>query len=410
MAERKPGPVKPPVIDLKARPQEGKAETETGETAAEPARPTPPPRPSARLAMPWSAIAIAAAAGALLGTGLTYGLVNLVPMPDRRPLPLDPAPRLEALETALAETSGRIGSGEEQARRTQVSLDATIAQLDAGLTELRAAIAALPAPAATDLAPLEAQLAALEDRVAAIGAGASNADAASMAETLSGIETERTQVQARLDQHDGRLGGLDTALVALRDELAAARAEFSVQSSPVGSVPLGPAVKLPLLVSGLESALANGRAYAGELDALSALLPDLAVPEAVRTAAATGLPRPDAVAARFTALVPEILGGRAAVASGDLGQDALEWLKGVLALRPTGEIEGTTPEAVISRLEPAVARGDFIAAAALLDGLPQPMQAASGEVGGQIRSLGAAQTFIADLRATALAPLAEAGQ
>jgi len=410
MAERKSGPVKPPVIDLKARPQEAKAEPETSDATPEPSRPAPPPRPPARLAMPWSAIAIAAVAGALLGTGLTYGLVTFLPLPDHRPVPVDPAPRLAALDAALAEALGRIGTIEEQARRTQVSLDATIVQLDGGLAGLREAIAALPAPASTDLAPLETQLAALEDRVAAIGAGASNADAASMAETLAGIDTGLTELRSRLDGQDARLADVDAAIVALRAEIATARATLSAQNSSVGGVPLGPAVKLPLLVSGLESALANGRTYAGELAALTALLPDLTVPDSVRAAGADGLPRPDVVAARFAALVPDILAGRSAVASGDLGQDALEWLKGVLALRPSGEIEGSTPEAIVSRLEPAVARGDFVAAAALLAGLPQPMQAAAGEVGTQIRALGEAQTFITGLRATALAPLAEAGQ
>ncbi len=417
MAERKSGPVKPPVIDLKARPPEARVEPETGDTTAEPSRPAPPPRPPARLAMPWSAIAIAAVAGALLGTGLTYGLVNLLPLPDRRPVPVDPAPRLEALDAAIGAALGRIGTIEDQARRTQVSLDATIAQLDTGLAELHTAMAGLPAPASTDLAPLETrlaslatQLAALEDRVAAIGAGASNADAASMAETLAEIDDGLAALRSRLDGQDAHLAEVDAAIAALRGEVAAARATLSAQTSSIGSVPLAPAVKLPLLVSGLESALANGRAYAGELAALTALLPDLTVPDALRAAGAGGLPRPDVVATRFAALVPDILAGRSAVASGDLGQDALEWLKGVLALRPSGEIEGTTPEAIVSRLEPAVARGDFVAAAELLAGLPQPMQAAAGDVGMQIRALGEAQMFIAGLRATALAPLAEAGQ
>ena len=95
MAERKSGPVKPPVIDLKAREAEkpaavttarGKAAEAAEDAAAEaipeaieePVRPAPPPppRPQARLAMPWSAISIATVAGGLLGAGLVYGLGN----------------------------------------------------------------------------------------------------------------------------------------------------------------------------------------------------------------------------------------------------------------------------------------------------------------------------------------------
>ncbi len=167
MAERKSGPVKPPVIDMKARSAETErdggtkaespakpapetaAETEApaleptpasaaSEPLAEPARPAPPPppRPPARLAMPWSAISIAAIGGALLGTALTYGLVNLVPLPDQRPVIADPAARLDAQDARALELASRLDALEEQGKRTQVSLDATITQLDQGLAEL----------------------------------------------------------------------------------------------------------------------------------------------------------------------------------------------------------------------------------------------------------------------------------
>jgi hypothetical protein len=105
--------------------------------------------------------------------------------------------------------------------------------------------------------------------------------------------------------------------------------------------------------------------------------------------------------------VPTILAGRAAESTGDWGKDAIEWVKGLLALRPSGEMDGDTPEAIVSRLEAAVERHDFIAAAALLDQLPAPMQTAAGEVATSIRAYADGETFLAALRAQALAPSAE---
>lgn len=473
MAERKSGPVKPPVIDLKARDASQPTEAEKratkpataskaapakpkvdrdpvpeavieaampAETVSEPVTeppavpkaepepkpepvrpmPTPPTPPAppvrqARLAMPWSAISIAAVGGALLGTALTYALVNLVPMPSSAPVIADPAETLTELDGRLGALEGRLPALEESSLDTQVSLDATITQMDTGLNEVKASVAAvetrlseLQAAAQTtpqvDLGPITTQLDTLEARVTAIAAGASSADADALAESLNGIETSVAQLTGRLDAADQRLGEID----AIRTELETAKAAIAAQTQTLGGANVGPAVRLPLVVSGLETALTSGRSYRAELDSLRALLPDIAVPDALTAAADTGLERPDALADDFRAAVPAILAGRAAESTGDWGKDAIEWVKGLLALRPSGEMDGDTPEAIVSRLEAAVERHDFIAATTLLDQLPAPMQTAAGEVATSIRTHAAADTFLAALRAQALAPSAEA--
>jgi hypothetical protein len=425
MAERKSGPVKPPVIELTAREAEkpaaattarGKAAEAAEATAAEapaaaeePVRPAPPPRPQARLAMPWSAISIAAVAGALLGAGLVYGLGNWLPLPNQRPMIADPAARLDATDSSLNDIKTRLAAIEEQSKRTQVSLDATIAQLDGGLTEVRQAIAAVPATAEpVDLAPLQTQLKGLEDRLTAIGAGASSADAAALAKTISSIEAGIAELRTQLVALDQRVAATDNAISGLKGDVSATQTAISTQNQTLGGADLGPAVRLPLMVSGLETAVANGRPFAAELAGLKALLPDLAVPRPVEASAAEGLPRPDAVATQFTAAVPNVLAGRAAVSTGDMGEDALEWMKGLLALRPVGEVAGDTPEAIVSRLEAAVGRHDFKAAAELLAQLPPAMQAGAGSSGADITKLAAAEGFVAELRSRALAPTAEA--
>ena len=94
---------------------------------------------------------------------------------------------------------------------------------------------------------------------------------------------------------------------------------------------------------------------------------------------------------------------RTATPSNDLWEGTLEWTKALLAFRPTGELDGETPDAVMSRLEGAVQRRDFVAASGLLDALPQQMRDAAGAAGGDIRTLAAAGQFITDLRSKALA-------
>ena len=440
MAQRKSGPVKPPVIDLTAReaekvpagttpasetvaapvPEEPVAEApeavapeptpepEVKAAPPEPPRPVPPPpplpRPQARLAMPWSAISIAALAGGLIGAGLVYGLSNWLPLPDSRPVIADPAARLDQQDASLTDVQlsvtdldTRLTAIEEQARRTQVSLDATIAQLDSGLGEVRQSIAALPAAEPVDLGPLQQQLAALEDRVTAVGAGASSADAAALADTISSIEAEIASLRTAAGG-----GEVEAQIASLRDEIAALQGAAPA-TPPANAADLGSAVRLPLVVSSLESAFANGRPFATELQSLAVLVPDLAVPEPVTAAAADGLPRPDTVAAELQARVPDILAGRAAQSSGDVGADALEWMKGLLALRPVGEVTADSPEATVSKLEAAVERRDFATASSLLAALPPAMQAGAGDAGASITSLAAADQFLADMRTRALA-------
>jgi hypothetical protein len=391
-------------------PEPPRPEPEPHEAATIP--PPMPPRPPARLAMPWSAISIAAVAGAILGAGLTYAVSNWIALPQQAPAFEDPTPALGTLTDRIDGLDSRFAALEETTLDTRVSLDATLVQLDTVTTELRQSIAdlgaSIPAPQpATDLTAIEAELQTLESRVAAIAAGASSADASALAENLVGIEQSLATLNSRLADFDSQIAENGSAITTLRADIEGAKAAIAAQTRTLGGADIGPAVKLPLIVSGLEAAFASGRPYTTELSGLVALLPDLAVPEVITTAAPTGLARPDALADRFDAVLPDIIAGRTGESTGDWAQDAVEWAKALLALRPGEEMEGDTPEAIVSRLEGAVERRDFIAAAALLAQLPAPMRQAAGEVGTDIAAHAQAETFVTSLRTEALAPAAE---
>jgi hypothetical protein len=163
----------------------------------------------------------------------------------------------------------------------------------------------------------------------------------------------------------------------------------------------GPAMKLPLILSGLESAFATGRPFQTELSALLGVVPDAAIPAPLASAAATGLSRPDSVTQAFEAALPEILAARDH-GSADWTQNAVDWAKSLLALRPAEEQQGDSPDAVVSRLEGAMTRHDYTTAVALLDQLPAPMQQAAAPVATDIAAHAAADKLVADLRARAL--------
>ena len=460
MADRKSGPVKPPTIDLTARaatpggaagtrpankgparpraaaatpagPAPGAAESGAegavagAEFITEPPRPTepprspphgapapPPPRPPARLAMPWSAISIAAVGGALLGTGVTYLLASWIPLPASAPAFPDPSPVLAEQSTRLDGLEQRFAATEATAGETRLGLDAAVTRLETDLAGMRGTLAelaaAIPQPLTVDLPGLEDRLRTRESRVDAIGAGASPADAGALAENLVAIEAGLADLTGRLAGHDRKLAASDAAMTRFAADLEAAQVAIASRNLSLDGAALAPAIRLPLVVAGRETAVAAGRPFAAELAGLKAIFPDLAVPPAIAAAAASGLPRPDILAGRFSLAVPDIPAGRTRTPTGDWAGDALEWAKALLALRPAGEVEGDTPEAVVSRLEGAVRRRDFAAAAQLMQQLPEPMRLAAGSLVEDIAALAAAEDFIAALRAQALAPAAGA--
>jgi hypothetical protein len=395
MADRATGPVKPPVIDLTAR---------TQRTESEAKAPTPPPdpqRPRFDLAeVNWPLLGGVAVAGAVLGTILTYIVATALPLPSRAPaLPPDLTPQLVAEASRLDALEGKITMLNGATTKTQVSLDATIAQLDSGLTAANKAVADLkaaipPAQAAVDLSPLETEIKTLKAEMDVIAAGAPGTDANTIAQNLASLQTGVSSLTTRLN-------GVDSTLSALRTDLDATRKTLVDHINAALPNEVGPALKLPLILSGLESAFANGKPFDSELRSLTSVLPDFTVSADLASTASTGLSRPDALMQSFEAVLPDVLAARAP-GNGDWVQGATDWVKGMLALRPAEEQTGDAPEAIVSRVEGAMGRRDYATARALLGQLPAPMQAAAGPVAGEIAAHADADKLVTDLRARAL--------
>ena len=403
MADRSTGPVKPPVIDLTAR---------AGARSDSEARPSGNAAPGAnhrgdgpkfRLGFAdanWIVLGSVAIGGAVLGTILTYVLATLVPLPSHTgPLPPDLTAFVNTQGEQITTLTDSVGALQDTSRKTQVSLDATIAQLDGDMNAVNKSIddlkASLPAaPAPVDLGPLETEIKTLKSQVDAIAAGASGTDAGAIAQSLADVQTSLASVTTRLN-------GVDATVAALRTDVDAARKTLTDHINAALPNEAGPAMKLPLILSGLESAFESGRPFQSELGALSSVVPGLTVPPALQAAATSGLARPDALMLKFEATLPDILAARQHD-SGDWTQDALDWAKSLLALRPAEEETGDSPEAIVSRLEGAMTRHDYAAATTLLGQLPAPMQQAAAPVAPDIAAHAAADQLVTDLRTRAL--------
>lgn len=401
--ETKSGPVKPPVLDLKARetvspaaakpdakPEpkpETKPETRVdpkpADTAARP-KPAEPPTAPARPAPSRNGFPIAATlAGGVLGLAAAYGLAWLGLWPT------SPAPA-PAADPRIANFAAAIPELETVTQTTQTEL-ATLTQRVAGLEAAEPATPTAGAPAEeVDLSGVEADIAALAQRLDALPAEPADIG-------IDALRGDLAALSGQLDELAARLGTAEAGLRTLDSTVSETTATLASQPSDIGAV-----LQLPLILSGFETAFATGRPYETELAALRSALPDADIPTAIANNAQAGLTRPDTIASRFAQVLPAMLAGRPADPDAQWQDGALDWFRSAIALRPTGEIEGEAPEAVMSRLEGAIARRDFIAAEALLAELPQPMLAAGGDVPALIASQAEAARFLETLRASAL--------
>lgn len=385
MAERKSGPVKPPVIDLTARqeaPEPAKkaarepvgdapGEATTDATTAKPAANRSANRSDSQAMpiLPLAAALAGAVAGAVLSLILAYA--GAFPRPDADP-------RIDALEQRLS----AMARPQDAAR----------------LERLEAELAALKAAPGPDLVPLQAEIEALGERITALPApsadGTGTVDPA-LAGAVAAL-TDRLAAAEAIAQADKQaLAGLATQVAALQQQLAEQREAASAAARTAARE----GAQLPALVAGLDTALATGRAFGGELAQLRGLLPDLAVPDAVATSAESGLPTADALVTRFRQALPELAGALPTDPNAPIQDQALGFFRNLLALRPSEEIAGDTPEAVLSRLEAAIERRDFRTAAPLFAQLPEPMLAAAGDLPQAIATRAEAETLLDGLKA-----------
>jgi hypothetical protein len=237
----------------------------------------------------------------------------------------------------------------------------------------------------------------VSSRLDAIAAGASSSDAEALADTLAQAQSAITGLSARLDALEARRGSTDSALESFRDTLADLQQGFARLQSEESSAK--PVADRAVAASGLEAAITTGTPFAAELAAAKAADPALEIPAALEALAASGLPDPDQLVLRFEGLVPAMLAARPGPGGADWQQNAVDWLSGMLAVRPSGETQGDTPEAIISRLEAAMPRHDFAEADRLFAALPPAVRAAAGQVPQDVAAWAAADRVVAGLRA-----------
>jgi hypothetical protein len=346
-----------------------------------------------------SAVAGAILAGLLVITVARMGLLT----PDMSVQPaidltaLDA--RIRAVETVVASPPAtgdaglieRVGQIEQAAERAS-GLSSQISAVTARLDRLDAGLAETGARAQSALTGLQG----IEDAVREIGDRPADGSAGPSTE---GLELKIANLAQRLDRlaeeatsaggGGTRLDALDQDLAALRDTIAETKATLDGLSSTVAGMP--PAAELKtvddlrqdfdvrldaiearlggpgetrgaaaaLALAGLGRAVLDGQPYAAELTAFAALVPDDPAVAVLEPHASAGLRTRAALAAGFPEVLKRIETAQAGEETDGLGARIMARLKSVVTVRRTGEVAGTSPQAVVARMARALEAGNL---------------------------------------------------
>lgn len=360
-------------------------------------------------------------AALLLAAGLAGGVVALalyVALQFSGVLP-GSGERDEAMAAQLAEASQEVDA--LQARLASLEEAEPAAAPDADLAERLDALAGRLAEI-EQAAPAAGFDQGLVERLDALEAGLADAASAQAAD-LSLAAVEAAQAEALPAEAAGEI---EQRLSALEDAVGEQRAAFDAFREEVGRQVSGMQSTVretdiaadraiaragagAVALSSLMRAVDTGQPFQRELETLTPLLEEGGTLEILPAHAEVGLPTAQRLAAEFDRRVGAILSAGEDSAEGDgVVARLAAGARSLVRIRPAGPVPGTSREAIVSRIEDALARGDLQAAHQEWQSLDETARAAAAEWGEALRNRVAAETEIAEIAAATSAAVGSA--
>lgn len=357
--------------EAEAAPETAEPEVEPAE-AERPAEPAPEETPAAPAMVPAPEPAhrgpgfVPLVLGGVVAAGIGYGaaVFGLLPVPGNG----QDIEALAGISTQLESQSAALTTLNDRAGALETSVaglpDATSADpVDLSpLTERLDAVAAQITATDATITTLANRITALEARPVATGDGtgdngqAAAAMAAAVAQLEASLQTQQDENASMAAEIRALATDAETRISA-----AEARAEARVGTATAQAA-----------LGQLRIAVATGTPFAGALADVAAGT-DVAVPEALQAAAASGVPMLDELQNAFPALARAALPLALRETAGETTMDRLgAFLRGQVGGRSLEPQEGDDPDAVLSRAEASLRTGDLAAVLDTLTALPDP--------------------------------------
>lgn len=183
---------------------------------------------------------------------------------------------------------------------------------------------------------------------------------------------------------DPRIAEMATAQAALVDRIAKleavlAQPKTETRVAPVEVPKTGGAAAQAIAAIALEQRLRAGEPFAIEFAALTRAGVDGAALAPLKPFAESGAPSSASLAASFAKISAAILAAARPEAEGGVLDKLLDRLRNTVRVHPVGETPGEEPEAVVSRIQAALSRGQIAAAVAAFGKLPEAARKAGGD-------------------------------
>ncbi|WP_208435444.1 COG4223 family protein [Bartonella phoceensis] len=216
-------------------------------------------------------------------------------------------------------------------------------------------------------------------------------------EKVKGLEeVVQTFVEASTNMETALSVGQSNAndLAVLKQQLETMQEEITAKTHAKKDIDTA----LFIAISSLKNAIERGGSYSNELKMLQHLSPSFEGLDLLQKTATVGLPSSAQLSSDFARVADAIVGTQNSVAS-DAGfsKRILAWIKGLIVLRPVGNVEGMTVEAIAARMEVAIQMGDYEKALSEWQTLPQNAKDVSMDFVHQLETRIAVHQFLQEL-------------
>ncbi|AQZ51329.1 hypothetical protein [Martelella mediterranea] len=259
-------------------------------------------------------------------------------------------------------------------------------------------------------AAIQSQLDALKQQVQS--SSSSGEDIASLKQQIDAIQSTQ--------QNDvGAVKSLQSGLDQLKSSLASGQQDMQQKLSALETKVNTPgkdlAVARAIAAAALKSAIDRGDSFATELATYAEVAPADADLSKLKALATSGIPTREELAAEFSETADTIIAAaEPPPPEGNILNRLVDSAKGLVSVRPVGDVEGDTVPAIVARIESALTKGDLKTAESEWETLPEAGKQASQKFADGLKARIEADDLVSTtlssaLGATAGAPVTPSG-
>ncbi len=304
---------------------------------------------------------------------------------EPKPEPVsEPAPQPTPASESAPEPAKRSGSGGGSGMIAAGIVGGLIVLVGAGAAQYAGFIPNLGPSQKIQLPDYAGQITSLQQKLAEVEKKAANPPVTNLApveDRLKNIETAMSKlpvgdltdvlaIKGKLDETAGKMDKVEAQMASVANRLQQTETKVNAPRDDVD-------VARAIASAGLKAAIDRGGPFQVELQTLASVAPNDEAVAALQAFAAKGVPSRSDLIKRYPDAADQMLAVlNKPVAGQSLSDRLFKSAFSVIKVRPVGNVEGTSPEAIIARIGDKLQGGDLPGALKEWDALPDNLKAA----------------------------------